>query len=126
MAEKDSQKSDSKIRIKEWRTNHYLPDSITLIAYSENIGKTIAENVKYKMTSLTKNISLKKIGSDRTAILPHQTNQFIETLFIKEGEKCKIKLEVSWKDSALKKRVNFTQTVICNRRKIDKISIKKI
>ena len=111
------QKPRPKIKIKRYSSNHYHPGHVGIIVYVKNIGDIVAEEIKYEMTSLTKGITVNQNSTQSTDLLSNGDWAPGATVSIKIGEKCKIKMEISWDNHTLKlkKRNKLTQKFTCDR-----------
>ncbi len=111
------QKSRPKIKIRNYSSNHYHPETVGIIVYVKNIGDNIAEEIKYEMTSMTKGVAVDQNSTQSTDLLPNSDSAPGATVSIKEGENCKIKIKISWDNHTLKlkKRNNLTQEFTCDR-----------
>jgi len=121
------QKLRPKLKIGNIHSNNYHEEHVMIIAPVTNIGHIVAEGVKFTMISKTKGVIITQNHITSTDIMEGGIRALQETVSIKKGEKCKIKLEISWDNhtSKLKKRDKITHEFICNRTEVQVVKIEK-
>jgi len=111
------QKPRPKIKIDRFHSRETNNGFLTVTVYVKNIGYLIAEELKYEMTSLTKGVVVNQKSIQSMDLLPNGSWAPAAAVSIKQGEKCKIKIELSWDNHTLllKKRNKLTQEFTCDR-----------
>lgn len=116
------QKPRPKLKIKKYSSSSHHETHVRVNVNVQNIGDKIAEEVKYEMTSMTKGVTLIEDSSASLVRDLDPTSGFMTetTVNIKTGEKCKIKLKVSWDNHTfkLKKRNSLTHEFTCTRTEV--------
>jgi len=111
------QKPRPKIKIIVFSANNYTVDHVGIQVHFRNIGFIIAEDTKYEMKSMTKEVNVSNYNRPSKDLVMNESRAATEDVFIKEGQKCKIKIEITWDNhtSRLKKRNKLTQKFTCDR-----------
>ena len=110
------QKLRPNIKIDYLSSNVYNVDDVSIQVYVKNIGNLIAEEMKCEITSMTKGIAVHDL-TQSTDLKSNSVWAPSATVSIKEGEKCKIKIKVSWDNHTFlfTKRNKLTEKFTCNR-----------
>lgn len=124
------QKSRPKMKIKQYSSTDRQESQVRINVNVQNIGDKVAEEVKYEMTSMTKEVTIIVDDASSRARDVHPTAGFVTeaTVNFKIGQKCKIKLKVSWDNltNKLKKRNSLTHEFTCTRLDNGKVDFKEI
>jgi len=111
------QKLKPKIKIDHLSSNHYHDGHVGIVVYVKNIGNFIAEEMKCEITPLTKHVPVIQNSPQKTDLNPGGVWAPSATCSIKIGEKCKIKIKISWDNHTFlfTKRNKLTKKFTCNR-----------
>ena len=121
------QKPRPKIKIIYTKSNLEPPsDFFNILFLVQNIGYVVAEDVMFKASMVNKKIDTSCPENYSFDMRSFQEFQFNTKFPLKEGEKCKIKIEISWDNHTflLKKRNSLTQEFTCDRTEYGNVELK--
>lgn len=121
------QKPRPKIKIEKFHLVGFGDEHVVIAVFVKNIGYRIAEEVKYEMISMTEGVIVNQSSTKSTDLNAGGSWHPSASVFIKKGEKCKIKIKISWENHTflLKKRNGLTQEFPCERIEHKRVSFEK-